>query len=452
MWRKLKWKLTLIIALLVAVPVGLWVYGDYTIARDLQAELDAIRQRGEPLTPAEAAPKPVPDDGNAAVLYQKVFRADPNTGRPDSLLQRFSAEGYAAVGGLLKRDNEADARWLRDYFSDPERDWCLRTLRAASQRPHCVFAMPPGSNLTAPGFLSAEFRPAARIMAAKATIQAHDGHIDDALGWDAAILRMTDHLADQPSMIAVHEAGALQLIPLADLRHVLQAGEPSPGAVGDLDEALRRLDGHAALRDALIGQRAATLESFDILYGDPHRNLPCWPWTAEVFASGGSRVLAPVINSAKRADTLTYLRLMDDAIPLADQPYHLAAARIAALKSRVEALTSWRCRATRVLFFSSLDAAAARVDEADADIAMCRLVLALNAYRPTHGSYPAALTDLQPTIDWPIPEDPFSGKPYVYRTQENGFILYSLGPDCDDDGARTRGPDGDGDIVWECVK
>ena len=32
--------------------------------------------------------------------------------------------------------------------------------------------------------------------------------------------------------------------------------------------------------------------------------------------------------------------------------------------------------------------------------------------------------------------DPFSGKPFAYRTTAEGFILYSAGVDRDDDGGR----------------
>ena len=90
---------------------------------------------------------------------------------------------------------------------------------------------------------------------------------------------------------------------------------------------------------------------------------------------------------------------------------------------------------------------------------MCRLVLALKAYNRDTGAYPASLKELQPTLGWTIPDDPFSGKPYVYRRQGDGFILYSLGTNEIDDGGmseyepqtgRWRGETSD--IVWECIR
>jgi hypothetical protein len=68
-----------------------------------------------------------------------------------------------------------------------------------------------------------------------------------------------------------------------------------------------------------------------------------------------------------------------------------------------------------------------------------RLAFALAAYRADHKSYPKALSDLVPKYLDKVPDDLFTGKPLVYRPAENGFLLYSLGPNGkDDDG---RGPD-----------
>jgi hypothetical protein len=49
--------------------------------RRYEAELAAIRRRGEPLTLAEAAPRPVPNSQNAALLYIKAARLLPRDSR-----------------------------------------------------------------------------------------------------------------------------------------------------------------------------------------------------------------------------------------------------------------------------------------------------------------------------------------------------------------------------------
>lgn len=57
------------------------------------------------------------------------------------------------------------------------------------------------------------------------------------------------------------------------------------------------------------------------------------------------------------------------------------------------------------------------------------------------GSYPASLADLLPVLraEAPDPRDPRSGIPFVYRREGEGFILYSVGLDGEDD--QGAGPD-----------
>jgi len=60
--------------------------------------------------------------------------------------------------------------------------------------------------------------------------------------------------------------------------------------------------------------------------------------------------------------------------------------------------------------------------------------LAVLAYQLEKGTQPLALADLVPEYLSSIPEDPFSGKPLLYRAAGRGYRLYSVGPDGRDDG------------------
>jgi tetratricopeptide (TPR) repeat protein len=73
------------------------------------------------------------------------------------------------------------------------------------------------------------------------------------------------------------------------------------------------------------------------------------------------------------------------------------------------------------------------------------LAFALAAYRHDHGKYPNELADLMPKYLPQIPEDLFSGKGLIYRPAENGYLLYSVGPNGKDDGGRARDDEPPGD-------
>ena len=457
MWRKLKWEITLIIALFVALPVGLYFWRDYTLGRQLQAELDAIKQRGEPLTLVKATAESVPDDENAAVLYQQVFQVDFTTGTSSSLLVDFTPDELDLVGRFSRQPNEEDARWLRQYLADPQRAKCLRILRQASLKPHAVFAVRwdlCGGTLF-PHY--SKMRAATRVMVQKANLAAYDGDMAEALDWHATVLRMSRHVIDEPAMIADLVAIAMQSMSFRELKHLLRDHEVPPGAADELDAALADFDMQAALKRALIGERALGLQCFDMAYENPvtfMQQSGSVPTGFEALGALG-RALGPI----KKADMLTYLRSMRQAISLAERPARVGRVKADALTEEIEALQFWQAPVTKMLGPALVARAGSKTDQAVANIIMCRLVLALKAYRRDTGAYPTSLSGLQPALGWTIPDDPFSGKPYVYRRQGEGFILYSLGQNESDDGGMSEYEPQTGqwrgetsDIVWECIR
>ncbi len=84
------------------------------------------------------------------------------------------------------------------------------------------------------------------------------------------------------------------------------------------------------------------------------------------------------------------------------------------------------------------------------------LDLALQAYEFEHGSPPERLEQLIPRFLATLPIDPFDpeGRPFRYVRADAGPIVYSVGPDGDDDNGRpiVQGkwgwvhPDNDGDF------
>jgi type II secretory pathway pseudopilin PulG len=67
---------------------------------------------------------------------------------------------------------------------------------------------------------------------------------------------------------------------------------------------------------------------------------------------------------------------------------------------------------------------------------MGQITLALAAYRAEHGRYPDRLERLAPKHLDKVPEDIFADGPLHYRQQDNGYMLYSVGRDGEDDGGR----------------
>ena len=73
------------------------------------------------------------------------------------------------------------------------------------------------------------------------------------------------------------------------------------------------------------------------------------------------------------------------------------------------------------------------------------MAFALAAYRADHGHYPEKLGELAPKYLAAVPDDLFSGKALIYRTEGKGYLLYSVGANGRDDGGRWIDDDPPGD-------
>ena len=63
-----------------------------------------------------------------------------------------------------------------------------------------------------------------------------------------------------------------------------------------------------------------------------------------------------------------------------------------------------------------------------------KIALVLKIYKTEKGEYPDSLLPLVPEYFSELPQDPFTGKDYIYRKEGDGFIVYSVGENEKDDG------------------
>jgi hypothetical protein len=89
-----------------------------------------------------------------------------------------------------------------------------------------------------------------------------------------------------------------------------------------------------------------------------------------------------------------------------------------------------------VLSFPAVGQAVVSRERADVRLAQTRLAMALAAFRQEHDTFPAALAELLPEIGT-LPRDEFSGRDFIYRRLDAGYVLYSVGEnEQDDNGAK----------------
>ena len=78
---------------------------------------------------------------------------------------------------------------------------------------------------------------------------------------------------------------------------------------------------------------------------------------------------------------------------------------------------------------------------------MVQSAMALSMFHKQHGRYPARLGELVPVFITKVPTDIYAEKPVRYIQQGDGFYLYSVGRNRQDDGGRSQGEDPAGDDI-----
>jgi hypothetical protein len=99
------------------------------------------------------------------------------------------------------------------------------------------------------------------------------------------------------------------------------------------------------------------------------------------------------------------------------------------------------------VIFPVFDQSVLREQSGVATIRLLACYAAVKRYYQQRGAYPLSLEALRPELGEMI-IDPFTGKPFVYRTHpKRGFQLYSVGENLTDDGGRLSANRQQGDLL-----
>jgi hypothetical protein len=85
--------------------------------------------------------------------------------------------------------------------------------------------------------------------------------------------------------------------------------------------------------------------------------------------------------------------------------------------------------------FPKIQDAVDRLEQAETNL---QVAVALALYRADTGRYPQALIDLAPKYLAAVPGDRFSGEPLIYEPDPEGYLLYSVGLNGQDDGGQSN--------------
>ncbi len=369
-----------------------------------------LRSRGEPTTLEEVIPRVPVGKPNAADLYQKA-----------SYLLRETSEDYDSV--IEPQWSVKDKKWLlrARAFVAKNAD-ALLLIEKASRIPDCAFKVDWGGDpetMPRPPHYN-YLRSAVRILAVRGVVLAADGRADEALASCATALRIADHIKIDPGTLSQLFSHALQNIAMRSLEAVLSSSDPSPKACQALISQLNAVDPRKSLIWGLRSERV--LSERTALSAARKAVLVTYGWV--------SYLAGAVAN----VNDLLYLRDIQREIDAARLPWVDAARK----GNEIMSDTEHRPLIVGLMSNFTMPFIVDMIEihwRAAAQLYACQTALAVKVYYYEHGTFPKSLEELG-RVGLHSTADPFSGRQFRYKVTSNGFVVWSVGPDMDDDGGR----------------
>jgi hypothetical protein len=409
-------------------------------AVQLRRAYAALARDGRPMRTADIIPPEVPDAENAALLYESAALLLQATPAP----QKENLRGYLADLSARYTGSAPDpnvrAR-LQELFQQPTVAQALSIVTEATRRPVCRFDYDyeAGPFLKMPDL--GLTRDLARVLAARACLQAETGEPNAA--WDTvqSLLVLSDARRTEPLLISQLVRLATIGLSCRTIQRLCETTTPTPERYRGLIRGLATLDdGPGPLVLASDGER--------LLQGEATFALSRDQLYEGLLQYDSSRGYSPEIIHRLRyrwitfrpnflGDHADFLRLMRRHTQILEEPYSQDSGQEFEMDFSD---IPHRHLLTRTLL-PGLSGIKRVYSRAMADLRLTRAGLALLRYKATRGVFPPALEvlGLQDTTD------PFSGKSLLYRAEGQGFLLYSVAEDQKDNGGtpKPRRPDPD---------
>ena len=299
-------------------------------------------------------------------------------------------------------------------------------------------------------------RSLSRLLSVQALQEARDGNGAAALQDIRAVYRMSDHVTSDTIYISFLISRAISVTANKALAQILEIQPPEAAQARAFEASLPHADWDEVVRRAHLIDRAMGIYGFEIFSSVPlsaydSENQPELPqWAA--------KPIAILWSPFSKLDEVYFLRLWQNHLDTL-QPLQIPLKPRHSTADLQDQLPSYAF-ITRTLFPDYLDT---RKRRATIEVARRQRqnALAIAAYRDAHNVYPATLQQAAAAWDAPLLTDPYTAKPFGYRSNGQTFTLYSFGPNAaDDKGFNTErnglsvsqknhvAPNAD-DIVWD---
>lgn len=406
----------IVVAALVLLT-GAFVAYRLILRAKVNRALDSIRAAGQPVTLQEfVAWRDEHFEGeDATALYEEAFVCYSEMTREEGPLVPIA--GYADLPAPAQPMPAEMERAVGEFLS--RNGWALEILHMACATGAYRLPQSACDPMTA-GRLPAlgSMRASTRLLAVDAARAARRGDSDAAVRSLSTALALAECIRREPNLIWQLTRVACCQAAIDSIEDVLSCVSLDDRHLRELSGALERAEDPDAMARAVIGERGWGVSMF---YG------PRPMFGRVVHAVYGATGLLDI-------DILTYLSVQAKFLAVLEAP---PAQRWELAKPLPAGTPLPRfCVVTGMI--------APSFDIPQVDLArICRLRtaragLAAERYRSLNGELPDGLERLVPEYLESVPTDLFDGKPLRYRKLDKGYLVYSVGPDGQDDGGAER--------------
>jgi len=413
----------------------------------LRRAYEDLDRAGRPMDRADVIPAKIPDSENAAPLYESailLLKAQPvstehrrNKLTPEKdLLEYLGDLSEKYMAGELPPGKQDE---LQQRIGLNSVSLAMSIVEQGTQRRSCRFDYDYDAGIYMLLTHLADMRNLSRLLAAKVYLEARAGSPEDA--WDRVPiqLKLADAMLDEPVIVSQLLYSRIIERACRTIRKLYEIAPPSEQQSNEIASLLESFDSVRPMVRAIDSER--------LLFGEWVFKLPKSELLKDPEILDGPDDILGVVKTYFKptfmADHAAYLRMMMKFAQGFDHPDSYKAMHD--LEERLDTI------ARRYPLSRKLIPAMSRVKQIHsgmlAELRIVRAGLALLQYKQTEHSFPASLDALG------LREitDPFSDDPLLYRSDTEGFILYSIGPDRKDNGGSPKEKDqeDDWDIVWQ---
>jgi hypothetical protein len=347
------------------------------------------RSADERLAEIEAA-RAIPDAENAAIIYNELLQ-DPNAASLLTYCPQFLEPpifNQVCNRPWLAKDRPELTAWIQEHR------YIIDGLLEASRQEECRFPLSIDIMDTSPVNRAAPMRQWAFLLTMAANNDLAEGRTDSALAKWQCLLRMQDHLRQQPVL----------------LDHLL---------------------GNGVARLAL-----EPVAQFIVTGSVPEarwREIEALPWPVQ-------DTWKEDLKTIRTIDDLKSRKLVEPLGPLDRLQHRYVSFRISRAVTSVTGGKPNR---------SPYDDAGRNHQRNVATARGIRILVALRRFRDTTGRWPASLDEVEASLPGEILTDPFNKGPFMYKPAADTFRLYSRGPNTiDEDGKWDPDAGSDDWPIW----